>query len=87
MTKEKQLEILIKDGCSRKEAEKYLKQNRVTIFSEEDFETNFDQYMKDWFIDDDEIQTYRNMIENKVPVSDWGIVEDEEGIYYIIYEN
>ena len=45
MTREKQIEILMEDRCTKSEAEKHLK-NGTTIF--EDFEENFDKYMKEW---------------------------------------
>ena len=51
----------------------------------EDFEEHFDDYMKDWSIEEEEIQTYRKMIEEKIPALDWGIVEFEGNTYYIMY--
>ena len=45
MTREKQIEILMEDRCTKSEAEKHLK-NGTTIF--EDFEENFDKYMEEW---------------------------------------
>lgn len=82
MTTEKQIEILMKNGCLKSEAEKYLK-NGCTIFT--DFEENFDQYMKDWNIDEDDLLVYKDMVERKIPAPDWGIVEDNGKTYYIMY--
>ena len=82
MTREKQIEILIEDRCTRAEAEKHLK-NGTTIF--EDFEENFDKYMEEWNYDEEEKAEYRKMVAEKKPLTDWGIVEDGERIYYIQY--
>lgn len=87
MTTERQIEILMEDGCTKSEAKKYLDRNGVTIFTAEDFEGNFDRYMEEWYIDEDDLQAYKDMIEKKIPIVDWGIVTDEEGTYYIMYEN
>lgn len=87
MTTERQIEILMEDGCTKSEAKKYLDRNGVTIFTAEDFEGNFKQYMEDWYIDEDDLLAYKNMVEKKIPVTDWGVVTDEEGTYYIMYEN
>lgn len=87
MTTERQIEILMEDGCTKSEAKKYLDRNGVTIFTAEDFEGNFEQYMEDWYIDEDDLPAYKNMIEKKIPVTDWGIVTDKKGTYYIMYEN
>lgn len=88
MTREKQIQILQADRCTRKEAERYL-ENRVTIFTAQDFEANFDNYMKEWFgtWDEEEIQAHRKMIEQKIPLTDWSIVDFEGNTYYIQYCN
>lgn len=36
-------------------------------------------------IKDEEIEEYRQMIEKKIPVPDWGIVETNGNTYYIMY--
>ena len=90
MTIEKQIEILMEDGATKSEAEKLLK-NGTTIF--EDFEENFDKYMKEWkseFTEDSEdyaemVESYKNMIETGNPVTDWGVVKLEGKTYYIQY--
>ena len=74
MTREKQIEILMEDRCTKSEAEKHLK-NGTIIF--EDFEENFEKYM------DEEV--YRNMIETGEPITDWGVVKLEGKTYYIQY--
>lgn len=82
MTKEIQIEVLMKDGCTKHDAEKHLK-NGCIIFS--DFEENFEKYMEEWDANEDDIMMYKKMIDEKIPVSDWGIVEDNGNTYYIMY--
>lgn len=78
----KDIEILMKDGCTKAEAEKHLKRG-TTIFT--DFEENFDSYMQEWGINTEDQAEYKEMIETKKPMPDWGIVEDASKIYYIQY--
>lgn len=87
MTRERQVEILMKDGCSKLEAEKYLNRNGVAIFAADDFEENFEQYMEDWGVEEDDLLAYRDMIDKKIPVTDWSVVSDNDSTYYIMYEN
>ncbi len=78
----KEIEILIKDRCTKSEAEKHLKNGSI-IF--DDFEENFDSYMKEWNCNEDEKESYKKMTETKKPISDWGIVEMEGRVFYIMY--
>lgn len=80
MTRE--IEILMMDGCTKAEAEKHLKNGSVVF---EDFEECFEIYMEEWGIDEDELPIYKNMIESKKPITDWGIVNDEGKTFYISY--
>ena len=82
MTREKQIEILMEDRCTKSEAEKHLK-NGTIIF--EDFEENFEKYMEEWDIEEEEREVYRNMIETGEPITDWGVVKLEGKTYYIQY--
>ena len=89
MTREKQIEILMEDRCTKSEAEKHLK-NGTIIF--EDCEENFEKYMEEWkYLAEDEeeynnmVKSYRNMIETGEPVTDWGVVKLEGKTYYIQY--
>lgn len=82
MTKERQVEILMMDGCTKAEAESYLKNGSI-VFS--DFEEHFNDYMKEWDIEEEEISTYRKMIDEKFPAPDWGVVEEDGKTYYIMY--
>lgn len=78
------LEIMMMDGCTKSEAEKHLKNGSV-LFEGEEFEKNFDSYMDEWGIDEDERAEYKAMIDDKNPVDDWGIVEHEGKTWYIMY--
>ena len=82
MTREREIEILMKDGCTRTEAEKHLKDGAI-IF--EDFEENFDSYMKEWDCDEEEKEAYRKMIDSKNPATDCGVVDRDGNTYYIMY--
>lgn len=82
MTKEREIEILMMDRCTKAEAEKHLNNGSI-VFT--DFEEYFNDYMKEWDIEEEEIPTYKKMIEEKIPVTDWGIVEDDGKTYYIMY--
>ena len=82
MTREREIEILMEDRCTRAEVEKHLK-NGTVIF--EDFEENFDSYMKEWGCDEEEEESYRKMINSKHPATDWGVVEQDGKTYYIMY--
>ena len=85
MTIEKQIEILMEDGCTKLEAEKHLK-NGTVVF--DDFEENLDSYIKE-FSDEDVIgfdeKSFREMVKTKKPLPDWGVVEKDGKTYYIMY--
>ena len=82
MTREREIEILMEDRCTRKEAEKHLKDG-ATIF--EDFEENLESYLDEWDIEEEDREAYRNMVTDKIPAADWGIVEQDGKTYYIDY--
>ena len=82
MTREREIELLMLDRCTKSEAEKHLK-NGSTIF--EDFEKNIESYLDEWNIEEEDKNEYRKMVTDKIPVRDWGIVEDNEKTYYIMY--
>lgn len=82
MEKETQIEILMKDKCTRKEAERHLK-NGSTVF--EDFEENFESYMDEWGVEEEEQEKYKDMIKTGNPVADWGVVKKDGKTYYIMY--
>lgn len=82
MTKERKIYLLMKDGCTKSEAEKFL---RIGSEVFEDLEERFDDYMNEWGLDDEEIARFRNMIETKNPVEDWGVVVENGCYFYIMY--
>ena len=82
MTKEREIELLMSDKCTKLEAEKHLK-NGSTIF--EDFEENIESYLDEWNIEEEDKDEYRKMVTDKIPARDWGIVEDNGKTYYIMY--
>ena len=82
MTKEREIELLMLDICTKSEAEKHLK-NGSTIF--EDFEENIESYLNEWNIEEEDKNEYRKMVTDKIPARDWGIVEDNGKTYYIMY--
>lgn len=82
MTREKEVELLMKDGDTRSEAEKHLKDGAMII---EDLAENLESYLDEWDIDEEDREAYRNMVENKIPVAGWGIVEDGGKTFYIMY--
>ena len=82
MTREREIEILMHDGCTRAEAEKHLKNGSVVF---DDFEENFDSYMKEWDCNEEEKEAYRKMIDSKNPATDCGVVDRDGNTYYIMY--
>lgn len=76
------LEILMMDGCTYKEAQDLLRNGSVVF---RDFEKCFNQYMEEWGADEEQRKAYKKMINEKIPVEDWGIVEFEGKTYYIMY--
>ena len=82
MTREREIELLMLDRCTKSEAEKHLK-NGSTIF--EDFEENIESYLDEWNIEEEDKDEYRKMVTDKIPARDFGIVEDNGKTYYIMY--
>ena len=78
------IEVLMKNGYSKRKAEEELKRGTV-VFEGEDFERHFDDYMEEWGVDEEEQEKYRKMLEEKIAIPDWGIVEDNGKTYYIMY--
>ena len=92
MTREEKIAVLMKDRCTKKEAERFLMEG-TSIFESKEFEQHFDLYMDERFprnqYDSEErqewIRKFKEMMEHGTAVEDWGIVEDEHGKYYIEY--
>lgn len=76
------IEVLMKDGCTKAEAENHLKNGAQVI---DDLEEHFADYMIEWSVSDEDAEDYKRMIETKIPLSDWGIVQTENNTYYIAY--
>lgn len=78
------IELLMLDGCTKSEAEKHLERG-AAVFTAEDLKTHFDDYMAEWEVDEEERGQYREMLDSKTPVADWGVVETGRNTYYIMY--
>lgn len=78
------IEVLMKNGYSKRKAEEELKRGTV-VFEGEDFERHFADYMEEWGVDEDEQEKYKKMLDKKTALPDWGIVEDNGNTYYIMY--
>lgn len=83
---EKEIKILMEDGCTKSEAENHLK-NGTIVFEHDDFVNHFNDYMDEWSIDESDPLWHklRDMIETKIPAGDWGVVDYEGNTYYIMY--
>ena len=79
LSQEKQIEILMQDHCTKTEAINHIKKGVQILTVDE-----FIQEMKYWELNEEEEKVYHNMLTNKKPLADWGIVTDDEGIIYII---
>ena len=83
MTREKEIEILMEDGCTREDAKRHLEVGTVVY---EDFEEHIEDYLKELCRGDEDFEEeLKKMVETKEPVPDWGIVELDEKTYYIMY--
>ena len=78
MTRERELEILMADGCTRSEAEKHLDNGSIIY---EDFKENIKAYTDGW----EDVEIYEKMIKDQKPIKDWGIVKLDGKTYYIEY--
>lgn len=78
------IEVLMKNGYSKRKAEEELKRGTV-VFEGEDFERHFDDYMEEWGVDEEEQEKYKKMLDKKTALPDWGIVEDNGNTYYIMH--
>ena len=76
------IEILMRDGCTRSEAEKHLQRGSAVIG---DLEEHLEEYMQEWELDEEEREKFREMIRTKKPIAEWGIVQDGRKNYYIAY--
>lgn len=84
MSIETQIAILMEARSTRREAERYLKNGSI-IFEAQEFEENFDKYMKEWCAGPEEIAAYKRMIDKGIEAFDWSIAHYEGKKYYIMY--
>ena len=77
-----EIKILMMDGCTESEAKKHLERGTM-VYS--DMAENFDKYAEEWQLDEEEREAIRNMIDNKEPAQDWGVVEIDGKTYFIKY--
>ena len=77
-----EIKILMMDGCTESEAKKHLERGTMVY---RDMQENFDKYAEEWQIDEEEREAIRNMIDNKEPAQDWGVVEIDGKVYFIQY--
>lgn len=82
MTDEKRIELLMKDGDTRSEAEKHLKAGTIVF---EDLEENLESYLDEWDTEEEDRAEYRKMVTEHIPVAGWGVVEEDGTAYYIMY--
>ena len=83
---EKNVEILMEDGCTRKEAEKHLN-NGTVVYTLEDFTENF-EFMKNFHEDADEIEAdkkIKKMLETKIPMDGYSFVKYDGKEWLISY--
>ena len=82
MTREMMMEVLIADRCSTSEAKKYLNDNRVIIYeNEEEFLKELNQFKEE----DEELITV-DQVKNGY-IADTSVAEYEGKEYYITYMN
>lgn len=83
---EKNVEILMEDGCTGKEAEKHLN-NGTAVYTLEDFTENF-EFMKNFHEDADEIEAdkkIKKMLETKIPMDGYSFVKYDGKEWLISY--
>ena len=82
MAREMMMEVLIADRCSTSEAKKYLNDNRVIIYeNEEEFLKELNQFKEE----DEELITI-DQVKNGY-IADTSVAEYEGKEYYIMYMN
>ena len=82
MTREMMMEVLIADRCSTSEAKKYLNDNRVIIYeNEEELLKELNQFKEE----DEELITI-DQVKNGY-IADTSVAEYEGKEYYIMYMN
>lgn len=78
------IEILMADGKTESDAISLLVYG-TTIY--DDFEENggIEEYIDEWYYDDDLAENLREMVKSGVPAPDWGVVDLDGKRYFIEY--
>lgn len=84
MTRERKIEILMMGHCTKTDAIRHVN-NGACIYTEEDFQGDIEDMMKNFYIGEEEAEDFKKMIYEKIPMEDWEIVKDEEHTYFIMY--
>ena len=85
MIRDKKIKLLMMDGCTKSEAEKFLKKGSV-IF--EDFEEHIEDYLEEWDIEEEDKEEYRKMLVDKIPAKDsWRLTNYTVEEYNKLFEN
>ena len=77
-----EIKILMRDGCTESEAKKHLERGTMVYMRRPE---NVERYAEEWQLDEEEREAIRNMIDNKEPAQDWGVVEIDGKVYFIQY--
>lgn len=84
MTREQEINILIKDGETKQNAIRYI-EHGTAIFEENELKKYLEMYLDEWEIEEEDRKEYRKMLKTKKPMKDWGVVKDDETYYFIEY--
>ena len=90
LTRARDIEVLILDNCTRKEAIAHLN-NGTIVFEADDFENNLEDYLDSWGYNDDpdgaeDKKLYYDMIKNGYTSMDgWSVVTHKGKRYYVEY--
>lgn len=82
----KDVYILMKDGCTVQEAMGRLMNGAATIFDRDDLAFFIEEMRADGGYTLEEIEEYEEMLKTGNPLTDWGSVEDDQGTpFFIMY--
>ena len=86
MTREKQIEILMKDGYTEREAKDALERG-CTIY--DNLEEHLDEYLEEFktYMDSEIAEKIRCLVEKQEEFEDWSIVKLDGKRYYIMHVN
>lgn len=82
----KDVDILMKDRCTVQEAMSRLMNGTVTIFDRDDLAFFIEEMRADGGYEPEEIEAHEEMLKTGNPLTDWGVVEDDQGTpFFIMY--